>query len=40
MLVLIELPAEGGMPMTQPVYNTFGTFNAFTELHDMLLGPR
>ena len=40
MLILIELPAEGGIPNTQPLYNTFGTFNTFNVLHDMFLGPR
>eukprot|EP00752_Nemacystus_decipiens_P010771 g9583.t2 len=39
-LILIELPAEGGIPRTQPLYNTFGTFNTFNTLYDMLQDPR
>lgn len=39
-LILIELPAEGGIPMTQPLYNTFGTFNTFNTLHGMFTGKR
>lgn len=36
--ILVELPAEGGVPLTHPLYNTFNTFNSFEVLRGMVLG--
>ncbi|CAM9303796.1 unnamed protein product, partial [Ectocarpus sp. 12 AP-2014] len=38
--ILIELPAEGGVPLTHPSYVTFSTFNSFHTLRNIMLGPR
>lgn len=38
-MVLIELPAEGGAPLTHPSYNTFNTFDSFDVLGSMLANP-
>lgn len=39
-LILIELPAEGGAPFVHPSYNTFNTFSSFYTLRRMMIGPR
>lgn len=36
--VLVELPAEGGMPRTDQSYITFNTFNTFEALQRMMPG--
>ena len=36
--ILVELPAEGGVPLTHPLYNTFNTFNSFEVLRGMVAG--
>ncbi|CAB1109059.1 unnamed protein product [Ectocarpus sp. CCAP 1310/34] len=38
--ILIELPADGGVPSTHPSYVTFSTFNSFHTLRNIMLGPR
>ncbi|CAN0081759.1 unnamed protein product, partial [Ectocarpus fasciculatus] len=38
--ILIELPAEGGVPLAHPSYVTFSTFNSFHTLRNIMLGPR
>lgn len=35
--VLVELPAEGGVPLTSPSYNTFNTFNSFGVLRELVV---
>lgn len=36
--ILVELPAEGGMPVTHESYITFNTFNTFSTLKKTRLG--
>lgn len=36
--ILVELPAEGGVPKTHPSYNTFSTFNSFGVLRELVVG--
>ncbi|CAN0153339.1 unnamed protein product [Pylaiella littoralis] len=38
-MILIELPAEGGAPLTRPSYNTFSTFDSADVLRRMLATP-
>lgn len=34
--VLVELPAEGGLPLTHSAYVTFNTFNSLSALQEIV----
>lgn len=35
---MVELPAEGGVPLTHQSYITFNTFNSYDALHGLAIG--
>lgn len=36
--IMVELPAEGGVPLTHQSYITFNTFNSYDALYGLAIG--